>query len=258
MHRKAVSLLSLLCLLVVLPAAAVARQDPPVINDAAVVDGWLTASVTTDGLEGRARAELLNSDGTWRVLSVHVIQGSAGTGERGTGVGSFESKLDIEEHHADLGLPVTVLRPMAFMELMTDRAFFPPAGVWYVWPKLDGWELRVPWLSCRDLGRIAERVFAQPERFIGRQLNLAADVRSLEECRQIYKLILGRGPRRFPMPVRMFERFAPDIAALWRWLRTARLDVDPAITRSILPDPLTVEDWLRREFTDQGRRRVPK
>ena len=60
----------------VLPAAAVARQDPPVINDAAVVDGWLTASVTTDGLEARARAEQLTSDGTWRVLSVTVFQGS--------------------------------------------------------------------------------------------------------------------------------------------------------------------------------------
>ena len=60
----------------VLPATAVARQDPPVIHDAAVVDGWLTASVTTDGLEARARAELLNADGTWRVLSVTVVQGS--------------------------------------------------------------------------------------------------------------------------------------------------------------------------------------
>jgi hypothetical protein len=77
LHRKVVSLLLLLCLLVVLPAAAVAQSDPPVVNDAAVVDGFLTASVTTNGLEARARAELLNSDGTWRVLSVHVIQGSA-------------------------------------------------------------------------------------------------------------------------------------------------------------------------------------
>ena len=235
-------------------------EDPASLDDAftGAYGVYSVQNFMTSGLEGEVRQGRNVGDAAHRAGIRHVVQGSAGTGERGTGVGSFESKLDIEEHHADLGLPVTVLRPMAFMELMTDRAFFPPAGVWYVWPKLDGWELRVPWLSCRDLGRIAERVFAQPERFIGRQLNLAADVRSLEECRQIYKLILGRGPRRFPMPVRMFERFAPDIAALWRWLRTARLDVDPAITRSILPDPLTVEDWLRREFTDQGRRRVPK
>ena len=51
------------------------------------------------------------------------------------------------------------------------------------------------------------------------------------------------------MPVRLFERFAPDTAALWRWARTARLDVDPTLTRSILPDPLTVQAWLVQQFT---------
>jgi hypothetical protein len=57
------------------------------------------------------------------------------------------------------------------------------------------------------------------------------------------------------MPVRVFERFAPDTAALWRWLGTARLDVDPAVARSIVPDPLTVETWLRQEVRPSRRRR---
>ena len=56
LYRRVISLLSLLCLLV-MPATAVARRDPPVIHDAAVVEGKLTVSVTTDGLEARARAE---------------------------------------------------------------------------------------------------------------------------------------------------------------------------------------------------------
>jgi uncharacterized protein YbjT (DUF2867 family) len=141
---------------------------------------------------------------------------------------------------------------------MTDRAFFPSAGVWHVWPKLDGWGFRVPWLSCSDLGRIAERVFEQPELFVGQQLNLSADVRSIEECRAIYTRVTGRPPRRFPMPVRLFERFAPDTAALWRWARTARLDADPAQTRGIVPDLLSVETWLERQFADHRRRRVRK
>jgi hypothetical protein len=58
------------------------------------------------------------------------------------------------------------------------------------------------------------------------------------------------------MPVRVFERFAPDTAALWRWARTTRPDADPAVTRVIIPDPLTVEAWLRREATGQRHRRV--
>ena len=38
----------------------------------------------------------------------------------------------------ELGLPVTILRPMAFMELMTDKAYFPAASTWHVMPKLMG------------------------------------------------------------------------------------------------------------------------
>jgi uncharacterized protein YbjT (DUF2867 family) len=56
----------------------------------------------------------------------HLVYGSAGTGEPGTGIGSWESKLTIEGHMRSLGLPVTVLRPMALMELMTDQVYYPP------------------------------------------------------------------------------------------------------------------------------------
>lgn len=238
---------------------ALADMEDPASLDRAFTGAYAVYSVQnfmTSGLAGEVRQGRNVGDAAHRTGIQHLVQGSAGTGERGTGVGSFESKLDIEEHLAELGLPVTVLRPMAFMELMTDRAFFPPAGVWHVWPTLAGWNFRVPWLSCHDLGRIAERVFAQPERFVGQQLNLIADVRSLEECRQIHTRVLGRRPRRFPMPVRLFERFAPDTAALWRWARTARLDLDTAGTRGIISDPLTVETWLRQEFTGHRRSRV--
>ena len=65
------------------------------------------------------------------------------------------------------------------------------------------------------------------------------------------------------MPVALFERFAPDTTALWRWARTARPDVDPTATprrphgdRSILPDLLTVETWLRRHVAGHPPTRV--
>ncbi len=39
---------------------------------------------------------------------------------------------------ASLDLPVTVLRPMVFMELMTDKGFYPPVAMWHVMPRLMG------------------------------------------------------------------------------------------------------------------------
>jgi uncharacterized protein YbjT (DUF2867 family) len=228
-----------------------ADMDDPASLDPAFAGAHGVYSVQNfmiSGLEGEVRQGRNVGDAAHRAGVRHLVYGSAGTGERGTGVGSFECKLDVEDHLAWLGLPVTVLRPMAFMELMTDRAFYPPAGVWHVWPELAGWECRVPWLSCHDLGRVAERVFAHPRRFVGAEVRLASDVRSLRQCREIYARVRGRGPWRFPMPVRLFERLAPDTAALWRWTRTAELDVDPEATRSLVPDAMTVETWLERRF----------
>lgn len=182
----------------------------------------------------------------------HLVYGSAGLGERGTGIPSWESKLEIEEHMRTLGLPVTILRPMAFMELMTDKNFFPAASTWHVMPTLMGSSRTVTWLCVDDLGAIAAKAFAQPDRFIGQDLKLVSDKQSIDESRAIYRAVMGKNPPRFPMPVWLFERFGfvgKDLSTMWRWLRTAIFDVDPETTRTIHPDALSVEAWLRKQKT---------
>jgi len=177
----------------------------------------------------------------------HVVYGSAGTGAADTAIASWNSKLTVEAHMRSLGLPLTVLRPMAFMELMTDKGFYPPVSTWSLMPKLMGPERPVGWICVDDLGAIATRAFTDPDRFVGAEFSLAADVRSIAQCRQIWDDVHGRPPRRFPMPVWMFRRFVGnDLLTMWRWLRTAQFDIDPAPTRSLLPDALTVRQWLRR------------
>lgn len=176
----------------------------------------------------------------------HLVYASAGTGERGTGIGQWESKLIIQSHVESLGLPLTVLRPTAFMELMTDKDLYPAVGMWHLMPKLMGDGRPVPWLCADDLGAGAARVFADPERFVGTDLKLASEVRTIAECRELWREVFGRRPRRFPMPVWLFERFAgDDLVKMWRWLRANPADGDLATTRSILPGARTVHEWLR-------------
>ena len=177
----------------------------------------------------------------------HVVYGSAGTGKNGTGVPSWETKLQVENHMKALGLPLTVLRPMAFMELMTHKKFFPSVGAWYLMPKLMGSWRGVGWLCTDDLGAITAKAFADPGSFVGKDLTLAGDVKSLEDCRSVYREVMGRNPRRFPMPVWLFERFGfagRDLTTMWRWLRTGEVDLDTSPTRAIHPDALTVQSWL--------------
>lgn len=137
----------------------------------------------------------------------HLVYGSAGTGEAGTGIDSWEAKLGVEEYIRKLGLRFTVLRPMAFMELMTDKSLYPAVGTWNIWPKLMGEDRPVPWMAVKDLGEIAAIVFDAPDGFAGKELILASDIQTLAECRSIYEEVRGRPPRSSPMPEWLFDLF---------------------------------------------------
>ena len=200
----------------------------------------------TSGLEGEVRQGTLVADVCSAAGVRHVVYGSAGTGKSGTGIGSWESKLQIEAHMRALGLPVTVLRPMAFMELMMDKGYFPAASTWHVMPMLMGGSRPVGWLCVDDLGAIAAKVFASPDEFIGREIKLASDVKSIDECREIHRAVTAKAPPRFPMPVWLFERIVgTDLTTMWRWLRSAEIELDTAPAKAILPGARTVQEWLR-------------
>lgn len=175
----------------------------------------------------------------------HLVYGSAGPGLAGTGVGSWESKLVVAAYLREVGIPLTVLRPMAFMELMTDKAFYPPVAAWRLMPELAGAGTPIPWLAVDDLGAIAARAFAEPDTFVGADLGLAAEFRSIDECRQSWQRVTGRPPRRFPMPIWLFERFTgKDLTTMWRWLAGNEVPVDPARTHELLPEVAGVDRWL--------------
>jgi uncharacterized protein YbjT (DUF2867 family) len=173
----------------------------------------------------------------------HVVYGSAGMGTR-TGVPSWDSKVIIADHMRQLGLPITILRPMAFMELMTDKDFYPQVSVWHVMPKLMGWDRALPWLAADDVGAIGAAAFADPNRFVGQEIPLAGDVRTLSECRQMWAE-RGIKPRGYPMPVWLFERVAgKDLPAMWRWLRNEEVPLDTGPTHAVHPEVKTMGAWM--------------
>ena len=204
------------------------------------VQNPMTSSIEAEVRQGRNVA-----DAAAEAAVCHVVYGAAGVGTMETGIGSWDSKVTVAEHYRTLGLRLTVLRPMAFMELMTDKGYYPAVSVWHVMPKLMGSSRPVGWLCTDDLGAVVARVFADPQRWGGAALSLAADVQSIDQCRAIWHEVRGRAPRGFPMPVWLFERFVgADLTTMWRWLRNAQFDISTETTLEIRPGALTVRDWL--------------
>lgn len=181
----------------------------------------------------------------------HVVYGSAGMGTP-TGVPSWDSKVIIADHMRELGLRLTVLRPMAFMELMTDKDFYPQVSVWHVMPKLMGWDRALPWLAADDVGAIGATAFADPNRFVGQEIPLAGDVKTLGECRELW-VERGIKPRGFLMPVWLFERVAgKDLPIMWRWLRNGEVPLDTGPTHAVLPGARTMRAWMAERAPAAG------
>jgi uncharacterized protein YbjT (DUF2867 family) len=207
------------------------------------VQNGLASGFDREVIQGRNVADIASQEGV-----AHLVYASAGTGQLGTGISSWEAKLDVEDHMSRLGLPFTSLRPQAFMELMTDKSYYPAVGTWRIWPQLSGEDKGIAWLAVEDVGAVTATVLAQPERYVGQSLVLVADVVSLAECRELYREIMGKPPTTFPLPVWLFDRFTRgDVTAIWRWVKTGTYEVDTAPTRAIHPTALTVKEWLMKQ-----------
>jgi hypothetical protein len=138
------------------------------------------------------------------------------------------------------------------MELMIDSSFYPAVGTWRIWPRLSGDDRPIAWLAVEDVGHVAAAVFADPQTHIGKSHVLTGDVQTLAECRSVYREVMGKEPRTFPLPMWLFDRFTRhDVTNMWRWLRTGEVELDTGPTRRLHPAALTVREWLEK-IRDRG------
>lgn len=218
------------------------------------VQNWMVGGPEAEVRQGKLVADVARSAGV-----EHLVYASAGTGEAGTGVPHFDSKLEVEAGMRELELPFTVIRPGPFMELMTQRDFFPALGIWGVAPRVVGWDTPSPWVAVRDIGRAAANAFADPDVWLGREVDLVGDVKSLAECRDAFRQARGRKPFRLPLPLSLFSRMAgEELVVMWRWLARWANGLDPdqlqamvEASREIVPDIEDVHTWLARQAPER-------
>ncbi len=220
------------------------------------VQNWTTSGVTGEIRQGKLVADAAKAAG-----AAHLVYGSAGVGEADTGVSHFDCKMVVEKYmREELGLPTTAVRPGPFMELMTDKAFFPPLAAWGVMPKIVGWETPLPWTAVADIGAAIANIFDNPDKWVGRDINLFSDVASMRECQHIFKMATGKKPFGLPLPVAIFNKMAgPEMVVMWQWLvdylavnDRGRLKADVAAAREVCPDLHSVADWLKLSRNGQA------
>jgi uncharacterized protein YbjT (DUF2867 family) len=81
-------------------------------------------------------------------------------------------KYDLEDLVEESQTPFTILMPASFMDNL-GKTFMPVKKNTIT--GLAKNEAKVAWISCRDIGLFAKMAFNQPEKFVGKKLNLIGD-----------------------------------------------------------------------------------
>jgi uncharacterized protein YbjT (DUF2867 family) len=188
----------------------------------------------------------------------HFVYSSVGGAERNSGIDHWESKWEIEKHIRKLGLPATVLRPVAFMEnyyidqveigLLKGKLMDPIRG-----------DKRYQTIAAEDIGAFAALAFERPKEFIGLELEIAGSELTNPETAEIFSRVLGK-PVKFqqlPMPL-VRVMLGEEFYQMFRWFNAEGFRAYIEALRRRYPEVhlQTLEEWLRNEGWHKRARRV--
>jgi uncharacterized protein YbjT (DUF2867 family) len=216
------------------------------------VQNYFTAGAAREVQQGKNMAAAALDAGV-----EHFVFSSVGGVERKSGIPHFETKWEIENHIRKLRLPATMIRPVGFMEN-------------YYIPLLEGQLLKgrlfdpvranrpLQTIASDDIGKFISLAFAQPDRFIGLELEIAGSELTSPEAAEVFSRVLGRRVKVHHLPMTVARlSMGKEWYQMFTWLDKSGFQADiPALRRDYPEVSLTsLEEWLRREGW-QGKRQI--
>jgi uncharacterized protein YbjT (DUF2867 family) len=183
--------------------------------------------------------------------SPHLVYSSAEGVERNSGLHHYESKWAIEKHISDLKLPVTILRPVGFMDTMAASGL--QRGM-FLGMLRASWGLshRVQFVATYDIGWFAARALEDPERYTGRVIPLAGDDVSIGDIIKTFTTVTGKKPWVAPIPPFLAKKMLPkEYADMIRWVREKGFKANIPELRQEYPQMLTFAGWLKKYINEQ-------
>jgi len=196
------------------------------------------------GAEGEVRQGKLIADAAKAAGVKHFVYTSVGGAERNTGIPHFESKWQIEQHIHALGLPTTILRPVAFMDNYNWRRPAILNGEFF------GMRLRqdkgLQLIAVEDVGAIAALVFERPDEFIGKAIEIGGDELTEPQIADTFSRVIGRPIELKTMPIDPNQPVDSEMVKMAIWFNEKGYEADIPAIRKLYPPLMTLETWLRK------------
>lgn len=198
----------------------------------------------TVGFDGEIRQGKNVADAAKAAGVKLLVYSSVGAAHRGMGQKHFESKWIIEQYIHALGVAYTILRPAYFMN---NHNWSRPATLNGV---LSGMglspEKAMQSIAVEDIAVFAVLAFADPEKYLGRTIELAGDELTELQTAQVFSKVIGRpitlaapgsGPRR---------RTDEEMKAMFDFFNGEGYSANIPALRRLHPGLLSLEQYLRQ------------
>lgn len=201
------------------------------------------ASVDSEVRQGKNCIEAASSVGL-----PHLVFSSVAGAERQSGIPHFESKWRIEEFGRERGIPLTILRPVFFMDnfhmpLLVRSMFV--GGLRTVL----GQDKRLQMIAAVDIGIIAAGFVNEGPVSAGTALEIAGDALTVSEIKETYRRASGAALYEVPLPRVLLRRMPEEMSRMLFWIGESGFQADLQATRRLHPGVLGFEAWLAREGT---------
>ncbi|WP_413110365.1 NmrA/HSCARG family protein [Thaumasiovibrio sp. DFM-14] len=173
----------------------------------------------------------------------HIVYSSVGGADRYTEVEHYKDKKQIENYLKRINKPYTILRPVGYMETFANpKTIKVMTGMLSLYLKGDD---RFQLISVQDIGKFVSLSFSYPDKYLGKEMEIAGDELSLNEIFDKIDKIknVKVSPMRFPkftkyilpkVMKQMFTFYAND-----GWC------ADINSLREENSELLSFEDWLK-------------
>ncbi len=172
----------------------------------------------------------------------HLVYSSVASADKNTGLPHFESKYRVEIYLHELELPVTIIRPVSFMENWLYARDALSEGVLEDPRKPDA---KDSYIAVGDIGRFVAAAFDNPQDWIGVTRTVAGDQMTLNEAAEVFERALGRPVEYRQVSWEDYEAAeGAEMAAMLRWFEDVGYETDLAALREDYPWLLTLEEYL--------------
>jgi uncharacterized protein YbjT (DUF2867 family) len=214
------------------------------------LEGATSLFAMTTPFEGGTQAETrqgISAADAAKAAGVHLVFTSVGSADRQTGVPHFDSKYEVEERIAEIGVRATILAPVFFMENLYFGKEQLAKGM-YAAPLPPTRKLAQ--VAVADIGAVAVRVLEDPGRFAGKRFDLGSDELAGNEVVAILSRVTGRPFTYHQVPLDVIrERMGEDGAKMFEWFDRVGYTVDFAALRREFPDVAfhDFESWAKAQ-----------